>query len=62
MRGLPSPEAYPRDIMPRDGDKVSVCPLEPGDKIRLLEFFDRVPEEDRYYIKENVASAKVIHG
>jgi GNAT superfamily N-acetyltransferase len=48
--------------MLRDGDKVSVRPLEPGDKVRLLEFFERIPEEERYYLKENVASAKLIHG
>ncbi len=62
MRGLPNAEAYPKDIMLRDGAKVSVRPLEPGDKVRLLEFFERVPEEERYYLKENVVSAKVIHG
>jgi GNAT superfamily N-acetyltransferase len=62
MRGLPNAEAYPKHIMLRDGDNVSVRPLEPGDKIRLLEFFERIPEEERYYLKENVASAKVIQG
>jgi len=62
MRGLPNAEAYPKDIMLRDGDKVTVRPLEPDDKIRLLEFFERIPEEERYYLKENVASAKVIQG
>ena len=62
MRGLPNAEAYPKDIMLRDGDKVSVRPLEPGDKVRLLEFFERIPEEERCYLKENVASAKVIQG
>ena len=62
MRGLPNSEAYPKDIMLRDGDKVSVRPLEPDDKVRLLEFFERIPEEERYYLKENVASAKVVYG
>ena len=62
MRGLPNAEAYPKDIMLRDGDKVSVRPLGPGDKVRLLEFFERIPEEERYYLKDNVASAKVVHG
>ncbi|MBC8281135.1 MAG: GNAT family N-acetyltransferase [Chloroflexi bacterium] len=62
MRGLPNAEAYPKDIMLRDGDQVSVRPLEPDDKIPLLEFFERIPEEERYYLKENVASAKVIQG
>ena len=62
MRGLPNAEAYPKDMMLRDGDKVLVRPLELEDNIRLLEFFERIPEEERYYLKENVASAKVIHG
>jgi len=55
MRGLPNAEAYRKNIMLRDGDKVSVRPLEPDEKIRLLEFFERIPEEERYYLKENVA-------
>ncbi len=46
----------------RDGDEVSVRPLDPVGKIALLEFFERIPEEKRYYLKENVASAKVIPG
>ena len=62
MRGLPNAEAYPKGIMLRDGDRVSVLPLEPGDKIHLFEFFERIPEEERYYLKENVAFAKVVHG
>lgn len=48
--------------MLRDGNKVTVRPLEAGDKVRLLEFFERIPDEERYYLKENVASAKVIQG
>ena len=28
--------------------------------VRLLTFFERVPEEERYCLKENVASAKVV--
>jgi len=48
--------------MLHDGDKVSVRPLEPDDKVRLLEFFERIPEEERYYLKENVSSVKIIHG
>jgi hypothetical protein len=43
MRGLPNAEAYLKNIMLRDGDKVSVRPLETDDKVRLLEFFERIP-------------------
>ena len=61
MKGLPMIETYPKNFMLRDGDKVWVRPLETGDKTRLLQFFERIPEEERYYLRENVASAKLIH-
>jgi GNAT superfamily N-acetyltransferase len=32
----------------------------PGDKAALLDFFKRIPEEDRFYLKEDVTDAKVI--
>jgi len=54
-------EIYPRTIMLRDGTRVIVRPLEEGDKVRLLRFFQQVPEEERYYLKENVTSPEVIH-
>ena len=43
MRGLPNAEAYPKDIMLRDGDFISVRPLDPEDEIALLEFFECIP-------------------
>jgi RimJ/RimL family protein N-acetyltransferase len=46
--------------LPRSDLLVTVRPLEPQDAIRLREFFLRVPEEDRYYLKEDVTSATVI--
>lgn len=61
MRGLPNAEAYPKTIMLRDGDKVWVRPLEPEDKVSLLQFFERIPEEERFFLKENVTSAEVVH-
>jgi L-amino acid N-acyltransferase YncA len=52
--------AYPRTVMLRDGATVTLRPLEKEDKLRLLEFFKRVPEEERYYLKENVTAPEVI--
>jgi L-amino acid N-acyltransferase YncA len=52
--------AYPRTVMLRDGATVSLRPLEAEDKLRLLDFFKRVPEEERYYLKENVTAPEVI--
>jgi L-amino acid N-acyltransferase YncA len=62
MTTLPNIKAYPKTIMLNDGTPVAVRPLEPGDKVRLLQFFQRVPEEERHYLKENVAAPEVVHG
>ena len=61
MAPLPNIETYPKTIRLRDGASVSLRPLEAKDKVRLLRFFQRVPEEERYYLKENVTSPEVIH-
>lgn len=60
MSELLNLHAYPRTVMLRDGATVTLRPLEAGDKLRLLEFFKRVPEEERYYLKENVTAPEVI--
>ena len=58
---IPNVDTYPKTIMLRDGAKVVLRPLEGGDKLPLLEFFKRVPAEDRFYLKENVTAPEVIH-
>ena len=60
MAVLPNGEAYPKTIMLEDGSEVILRPLEEQDKIRLLRFFDRIPKEERYYLKENVTAPEVI--
>ena len=60
MAPLPNIEAYPKTILLRDGISVQLRPLEESDKLRLLQFFERVPEAERYYLKENVTSPEVI--
>ncbi len=52
--------AYPKDIFLRDGAKVTIKPMVKADKDALLKFFLRVPEEDRFYLKEDVTSPKII--
>lgn len=54
-------EAYPKTTLLRDGTSVELRPLESEDKVRLFRFFQRVPEEERYYLKDNVTSPEVIH-
>ena len=57
---LPYIEAYPKTVMLRDGTQVELRPLLAEDGGRLLDFFRRIPEEERYYLKENVTSPEVI--
>lgn len=61
MSPLPNADAYPKTIMLRDGTRVELRPLEEEDKLRLLRFFERVPEADRHFLKENVTAPDVVH-
>ena len=57
---MPNIEAYPKTLMLRDGSKVEVRPLKSEDKIRLVRFFERIPEEDRHYLRENVVAPEAV--
>ncbi len=61
MASPPNMDAYPKTIRLRDGSAVDVRPLQEDDDGRLLRFFQRIPESERYYLKENVAAPDVIH-
>lgn len=52
--------AYPKELKLRDGGRVSLRPLEDGDEQALLDFFLAVPEEERFFLKEDVTSPEVI--
>ena len=60
MPTLPNIEAYPKTIRLRDGTPVKIRPLEEADKVRLLMFFERVSEEERHFLKENVTAPETI--
>lgn len=51
----------PFEVVLEDRTRVTVRPLSKHDKIELARFFMRVPEEDRFYLKENVTAPEVIH-
>jgi len=59
-RTLPYIASYPKTIMLRDGTQVELRPLLAEDGGRLLDFFQRIPEEERYYLKESVTSPEVV--
>lgn len=52
--------AYPKTLELAQGLKVVIRPMVPQDADALLDFFLRVPEEDRFYLKEDVTSPRVI--
>jgi L-amino acid N-acyltransferase YncA len=43
-----------------DNDNITIRPMAPEDKDKLLDFFRRIPQEDRFYLKEDVTSPQVI--
>ena len=58
---LPALQRYPIKLTLEDGTDIELRPLDKDDKIGLAKFFQRVSEEDRFYLKENVTAPEVIH-
>ena len=52
--------AYPKAPSLRDGSRVTIRPLDRSDESALLQFFLTVPEDERYFLKEDVTSPEVI--
>jgi RimJ/RimL family protein N-acetyltransferase len=53
-------EEYPKEIMSKDGTPVLIRPLVIEDEQGLMEFFSRVPEEERWFLRDNVADPEVM--
>lgn len=52
--------AFPKETTLRDGTRITVKPLEEGDADLLLRYFLDLPEEDRYFLKDDVTSPALI--
>jgi putative acetyltransferase len=52
--------AYPKQVALRDASEVTVRPLNSEDEQPLAEFFQGIPEEDRFFLKDEVTSPSVI--
>ena len=57
---IPNIEAYPKTVLLKDGAPVTLRTLVEEDGSRLLNFFKRIPEQERFYLKEDVTSPEVI--
>ena len=53
--------AFPKEIALRDCSRVLVRSPEDGDEQGLLDFFLRIPEEERFFLKEDVTAPGVVH-
>ncbi len=51
---------FPRVATLNDGNQVTIRPLRPDDSAALHQFFLRVPEEDRFYLNNDVTAPEVI--
>lgn len=55
-------EAFPQQVRLRNGATIELRPMVAGDRDKVMEFFLRVPEEERYFLKDDVTSPRVIEG
>jgi L-amino acid N-acyltransferase YncA len=51
---------FPTVYLTEDNKDMTIRPMLPTDKDALLDFFRRVPQMDRFYLKEDVTSPRVI--
>ncbi len=51
---------YPAVHLTEDNAQMTIRPMVPTDQEALLDFFRRIPQEDRFYLKEDVTSPQVI--
>lgn len=51
---------YPMVYLTEDGAQMTIRPMVPDDKDALLDFFRRIPQEDRFSLKEDVTDSKIM--
>ncbi|HHP7236528.1 MAG TPA: GNAT family N-acetyltransferase [Desulfobacterales bacterium] len=51
---------YPKEIVLKDCTEAVIRPLETGDEAQLREFYRRTPDQDRWYLRHNVADDRVV--
>ncbi len=52
--------AYPKGLQVTSGPPITVRPMQASDAPALLAFFRGIPDEERYFLKDDVASEAVI--
>ena len=53
---------YPRELVLKDGSRITLKPMQAEDQERLLRFFRSIPKKDRWFLRDDVADADVVKG
>ncbi|HMK35388.1 MAG TPA: GNAT family protein [Desulfomonilaceae bacterium] len=53
-------ENYPKEITSTDGTALVLRPLVKEDEQSLIEFFSRIPEEERWFLRDNMEDPEVV--
>jgi hypothetical protein len=53
-------KAHPKEVTLRDRSTVMCRPLQDSDTDALLSFFRAIPEQERFFLKDDVTSPQVI--
>lgn len=54
-------EDYPREVVLKDGTAVILRPLVPEDETRMREFIERIPEAERWFLREEIHESTKLH-
>ena len=52
--------AYPKKLQLNDGMSLTIRALIPQDRAQVGEFFERVPEDDRVFLKEDLLNREEV--
>ena len=53
-------DEYPKEVVLKDGTQVTLRPLERNDAELLVAFFQRIPAEDRWYLRHDVSDPAIV--
>lgn len=53
-------KAFPKEVILRDGSNLTLRLMTIGDEVALLDFFRKLPEKDRLFLKDDVTDPEVI--
>jgi GNAT superfamily N-acetyltransferase len=61
MRNNDMPSEYPKTIVTKDGVSLQLRPVTPNDEQALSRLFSEVPEDEKWFLRENLRDPDVLH-